>query len=309
MRLRRTLRLMSRALLVLVLLLAVAVGLLYAWSTWRLGRHYDVPVASVVVPTHPAALERGRHLAETVALCSHCHGSDFGGTKFFDETPLVARLPAPNLTSGRGGIGRSYTDSDWVRALRHGVAPGGRALLIMPSAEFARFSADDVGAIIAYVKSRPPVDREWPPMSVGPVGRVMLFLETEQLLPVLGIDHDAALPSSPPVDVVPRGEHLVSVAGCRGCHASDFTGGKGPPPVAANITPVGLGEWNETDFVRAMRTGVAPGNRALDAAMPRAYGQMTDEELHAMWSYLRTVAAKGEKTARQRTSPNPVTAF
>ena len=35
--------------------------------------------------------------------------------------------------------------------------------------------------------------------------------------------------------------------------------------------------------------------------MPREYGRMTDEELHAVWTYLRTVPPKGEKTARQKT--------
>jgi hypothetical protein len=65
-------------------------------------------------------------------------------------------------------------------------------------------------------------------------------------------------------------------------------------------------EGGRYDFVQALRTGVAPRRRALDPAMPRAYGQMTDDELHAIWSYLRTVAAKGRR-ARQKAGPAPPT--
>jgi cytochrome c553 len=307
---KRTLRVLRRVLVALVVLVVGAVALLYGWSTWRLKRHYEVPVASIVIPVDPLAIARGRHLAENVALCSHCHGADFGGTKFFDEGALMARLPAPNLTSGNGGIGRNYSNRDWVRAVRHGVAPGGRALVFMPSADFAKLSAEDLGAIIAYVKTRPPIDRQWPAVQIGPIGRALLLASTNALLPVLAIDHTAKPTAmSPAADVAAKGEHLVSVAGCRGCHAPDFTGGQGPPPGAANITPIGVGEWTETDFVRTMRTGIAPGNRPLAPSMPREYGKMTDEELHAVWTYLRTVTPKGEKTARQTAAPGLVTAF
>jgi cytochrome c553 len=303
---RKVLRVARRVLVGVLALIVIGVGVLYVWSTWRLRRHYEVAVTAVTIPTDAAAIERGRHLANDVALCSHCHGADFGGTNFFDGGAMVAQLPAPNLTRGRGGIGAAYSDVDWLRAVRHGVAPGGRALIFMPSAEFARFSAEDVGAILAYVKSRPPVDREWPRARVGPVGRAMLAANTKELLPVLAIDHAAPLPGAPPSgDLVAKGQHLVSVAGCRGCHTPELTGGSGPPPGAANITPVGLRGWTEQDFMRALRTGTAPGGRALSESMPRAYGAMTDEELQAIWAFLRTVPAKGEKTARQNAPPSP----
>jgi cytochrome c553 len=301
----RAIRIAKRVLAVLLAVVGVAVAALYGWSTWRLRRHYEVPVARVAIPTDAAALERGGHLANNVALCSHCHGEDFGGTSFFDGGAMVARLPAPNLTRGRGGVTAGYTDIDWVRAVRHGVAPGGRALVYMPSAEFANVSAEDLGAIIAYVKSRPPVDRAWPAVSVGPVGRGLLLANTKKLLPVLAIDHTRPLAAAlAPDNPVAWGQHLVSTAGCRGCHSDTLTGGEGPPPGAANITPVGLQAWSEQDFMRALRTGVAPGQRALDPAMPRAYGLMTDAELQAIWAYLKTVPAQGEKTARQQAGPS-----
>jgi mono/diheme cytochrome c family protein len=297
---RKALRIARRVLAGVLALVLVAVGALYAWSTWRLRQHHEVRVTPVSIPTDAAAIERGRHLATSVALCTQCHGADLGGKMFFDGGAMTARLAAPNLTWGRGGVAAAYTDTDWLRAVRHGVAPDGRALLVMPSADFARFSAEDIGAILAFVKSRPSVDREWPRPAVGPIGRALLAMDTKHILPVLSIDHAAPPPVMPTSDdVLARGQHLVSVAGCRGCHTPELTGGAGPPPGAANITPVGLGGWTERDFMHALRTGVAPGGRQLAPSLPRAYGAMTDEELRAIWAFLRTVPAKGEKTPRQ----------
>lgn len=65
------------------------------------------------------------------------------GRVFLDE-PAIGRFVASNLTRGKGGVGASYTDDDWVRAIRHGVGPDGKALLIMPSQEFFNLSDADV---------------------------------------------------------------------------------------------------------------------------------------------------------------------
>ena len=82
-----------------------------------------------------------------------------------------------NLTRGRGGLPADYSDQDFVRALTHGVKRDGRSVIFMPSADYL-FTADDLGAIVAYVKSVPPVDRTVPAMSVGPVARALgLFVE------------------------------------------------------------------------------------------------------------------------------------
>jgi hypothetical protein len=31
--------------------------------------------------------------------------------------PTYGAIPAPNLTSGQGGVGLTYSDTDWVRAM------------------------------------------------------------------------------------------------------------------------------------------------------------------------------------------------
>jgi mono/diheme cytochrome c family protein len=93
------------------------------------------------------------------------------------------------------------------------------------------------------------------------------------------------------------GKYLASVSGCHGCHGFGLSGGPvaGPPglPLAANLTPTGLGGWTESDFVRAMREGRRPDGRELDPFMPwRNFAAMTDTELAALWAYLRSAAPR-----------------
>ena len=65
---------------------------------------------------------------------------------------------------------------------------------------------------------------------------------------------------------------------------------------ASNLTPdkeTGLGEWTEEMFIGAMRTGLhqgVEGNRAILPPMPvKHYAQMNDEDLQAIWAYLKTI--------------------
>jgi len=85
---------------------------------------------------------------------------------------------------------------------------------------------------------------------------------------------------------------------CTGCHRPDFAGGPlsgipdAPPAPAPNLTPGGpLVSWTRDDFARALRTGRTPHGRTLAAEwMPRtSLGQATDEEVDAMWLYLKSL--------------------
>ena len=65
---------------------------------------------------------------------------------------------------------------------------------------------------------------------------------------------------------------------------------------ASNLTPdneTGLGEWTEQMFIQAMRTGLhqgVSGNRKIFPPMPtKHYAEMNDEDLKAIWAYLRTI--------------------
>ncbi len=64
---------------------------------------------------------------------------------------------------------------------------------------------------------------------------------------------------------------------------------------AANLTPdpTGIGSWSEEQFIRAMKEGKWKGlenSRNLLPPMPwESYGHMTDEELIAIFTYLKSI--------------------
>jgi len=224
-----------------------------------------------------------------VDLCEHCHGPGLGG-QVLEDNLMFGRLVATNLTSGVGGVGADYTDADWVRAVRHGIGTDGKSLVAMPSDVFYNFSDDDLGLIIAYLKSLPPVDNKLPETRLGPLGRVYL-LQDPIILPAGVIDHDRPRPPEPPPGVtVERGEYMAFI--CRACHGDDLSGGTSRAPAGLNLTPAGdLAGWTEADFMRALRTGVSPeGDKFDPAEMPwQEIGQLTDDELKALWLYLKSL--------------------
>jgi len=65
---------------------------------------------------------------------------------------------------------------------------------------------------------------------------------------------------------------------------------------AQNLTPddsTGLGEWTEEAFIQAIRTGKhqgQPNGRKILSPMPwKLYRHATDEDLKAIWAYLRSI--------------------
>lgn len=275
----------------LALLLVLAFAAVYAASGSKLKKLHGVAARPVSIPTDAAAIARGQHIAETRG-CSVCHGPDYAGAKVIDD-PAMGRLYGPNLTKGKGGVTAAFHDEDWVRAIRHGVASDGRGLVLMPSAEYSHFSDEDLGSVIAYLKTIPAVDRESVPVSPGPVARALLVAGKLKLA-ADEIDHaNLRPPSATPGVTVEYGRYIST--GCTGCHGPNFSGGKieiGPPdwPHAANLTPDGrLAKWSEEDFLKTLRTGKRPDGTDVNPVMPRAFGQMNDTELKALWAYFKTL--------------------
>lgn len=297
---RRLLRWSLRLLVVVLIVVAAAVAYVYVASARLLARTYSITsLPDVPVPSDAASLARGKYLVEHVAMCTNCHGDDLGG-KVVADSAVMGRLASANLTGGRGGIGATYSNQDFVRAILHGVRRDGRTVVFMPSADYT-FTAADLGALIAYVRSVPPVDRAPAPVSVGPMGRALGLFTDFPLAPAARIDHAAVRFATTPDtgDATATGAYLVAAAGCRGCHGAHFEGGGGPPPGASNITPVGIGGWSEQQFIRAIRDHTRPDGSVIDEAMPRAYGEMADQDLRAIFAFLREVPPAGEKTTRQ----------
>ena len=264
----------------------------------RLERRWPTAPVDVRVPTSAEAVARGRHLGEAIAQCVFCHGDDLAGKQIADD-PWVGRLWAPNLTSGRGGLPADYRDADLVRAIRDGVGVDGRSLQLMPSEHLRAMSREDLGAVVAWVRSVRPVDAEHPATFAGPLTRLALASGlAPELLAAERIDHGVPPPPAPPAGETPGyGEYLVGVGVCRVCHHQNLEGGlhplalEGEPP-PSDLTGSGpLADWSREEFVRTLRSGTTPDGRTLDVAYmpwPR-YAQMSDAELGAIWAYLETL--------------------
>lgn len=285
------------------LLLVVVIGV-YGVSSARLNKTYQVAEERIAIPTDAASIERGRYLVTTVGQCVDCHGENLAGREFLNA-PGIIRAVSANLTSGKGGIGAAFSDVDWVRAIRHGVTPEGRPLLIMPSQNYNQLSAQDLGSIIAYVKRVPPVDHEPGTSEVQLFGRALFVAGQIDALAAERIDHSTPAPAPiAPGATSAYGNYLVTIGGCADCHGVSLAGGPvpgAPPsaPPAANLTPQSeLNGWTDADFIQTMRTGVNPAGKHLDAFMPYKYiGLLSDDELRAMYLYLKTIPPKttGEK--------------
>jgi cytochrome c553 len=229
----------------------------------------------------------------TVRGCVDCHGENLAGRVMIDD-PALGRVVTANLTNGRAA--GPLTDADWDAAVRHGVGRDGRALLVMPSQEFAPISDEDLAAVAAYARSLPAVRAALPGNALGPVGRALIAAGVFKMAPDLidhGRPHVARVTAEP---TAAFGRYLA--VSCTGCHGEGFGGGKPPgaPPQfkpAANLTPAGIGHYTEADFFRALREGRRPGGVPIDTAMPwKLYRHMDDTEIRAVYAYLRTLPPK-----------------
>ena len=277
-------------------LFVVIVCAVWAISEYRVTRTLTIADEPIPIPTDSVSIARGRHLARAVAKCAECHSGDLGGRVLIDNGAMGKIVPT-NLTRGRGGLGDSLTAADIIRAMRHGVGRRGKKLPIMPSPEYVLLSAEDVAAIVAYVQSVPPVDRELPATKLGPIARALIATGQLPFYTADLIDHTLKPPVAPPIGAtVEYGRYLAAVGGCVGCHGPTLAGGKiegGDPSwaPAANLTRTGIGaRYTGETFMKTLRTGLRPEGTPLNEVMPwKLTGEMTDVELNAIWLYLQSV--------------------
>lgn len=279
------------------------------------------PAETVTVPKTPERVARGKYLAEHVTGCVVCHADrDFskfsgpvvegtqgkGGQRFgFGLEPFV--LYSRNITPA--GIGE-WTDGEIIRAMTAGVGRDGTPLFpLMPYPHYAALAREDVEAIVAYLRAIPAVPA--PPLPDRhldfPLPLVVRTIPTA--------------PSHPPMpaatDRLAYGKYMVNAAVCADCHTpmddqgqplpgKAFAGGTPFRPggvglvQSANITPdagTGIGTWTEDQFVDKFRAyrGVpartlAGDERRQNTEMPWTdYAGMTDDDLRAIYAYLRSL--------------------
>lgn len=276
-------------------LILLAAAVLYFIGNSRLTRTYDFPPSNITIPTDEASIEYGRHRAET--LCQGCHGPDLSGIENWFSAGPLGTVDSANLTSGEGGFGReAASDEDYVRAIRHGIDPEGKPIFMPAVVSTAHLSDEDLGAIIAYVKSVPPVDHITNGHNFTPLAKILLVMGVLPQLPVETVSHEVHV-SAPERGVTAEyGEYMVNTNDCRICHGPQLNGGPFPDPTVKFISPnlTAGGEvflWSEAQFINTIRTGATPSGHELNPErMPwKDYRFMTDDELKAIYLYLQSL--------------------
>src|SRR4051812_30660478 len=126
-----------------------------------------------------SAVERGGYLVNTIMTCANCHspkgppaavaGKDYSGGLRFNEPPFD--VTAPNITQDKEtGIG-NWTDAQIRTLMTTGKHPNGHpAAEIMPTAFYPILTDGDLNAIVAYLRTIPPVTNKVP----GPIYKIAL---------------------------------------------------------------------------------------------------------------------------------------
>lgn len=271
------------------------IGLILGIGWFRLNQDHRFPVRRLQVSDDAQSIERGKHIVEAIGGCKGCHGEQLEGKMMIDN-PLVATLPAPNLTPASDVA--MMSDEEWSLIFRHGVDEGGKTLLIMPSVNYSKMTDADLAAVVAYIKSVPADEHELPEKSIGPLGYLFAGLgQLDGSIQVDLIDHNQAPSPIEAGAMAEYGKYLVTIGNCTECHGANLTGGASSDrgsnrgPDGPNLTTGGpLRDWSEADFVQALRTGVEPNGSKITDLMPwKNYRLMTDRELEAIWLYLRSL--------------------
>ncbi len=236
--------------------------MLYGASEWVIRRSHAVPLAPIAVPHDAAALAEGARLA-TLTGCKSCHGDGKGAV----WTPVDWRegqvAPPPIARSAA-----RYSDAELARLIRQGVTKEGRTVFIMPAWSMTYLADDDVGRIIAWVRSlRPAPDDVQATTWFGPVGRWKILTGATRPSLVAEPHGMAKRPADP-------GWYWTQVL-CSECHALTepraHDGNSVPPlaPMAASYAPA--------DFQRLLHEGVGAGGRDIGFM-----GTIVNENLHAL---------------------------
>ena len=251
-------------------------------------------------------VEQGKYLT-TIAGCIGCHTPftpegipdetrQFAGGQEFDLGPL-GKLYSRNLTSDKEtGLG-DWTDEEIKLAIRAGVTRDGRHLFpLMPYVIFSNMAEADLDAIVAFLRTLPPVSNKFEPVQILPPAA----------LPQLPIRTDIVAPD--PANTAERGRYLLTaVIACTDCHTpvdpqtgapvfdKYLAGGQpfeGPWGIVygGNITPdenTGIGKWSDEDIKRILQQGVRPDGRQVVLMPWQEYTVLTEADLNAVVHYLR----------------------
>jgi hypothetical protein len=287
---------------------------------------------NITVTITPEKIERGKYLANNVMVCMDCHserdwtkyagpvikGTEGKGGEKFEEEGIPGVLYVRNITPAKKtGIG-NWTDGELMRAITNGVNKDGEALFpMMPYQNYNKITQEDLEAVVSYVRSLKPIENEVPPTEINfPLSLIMKTIPIHTYTPSKPVDKSNS---------VKYGEYLVTMASCKFCHTQSDEGeplpgmelAGGSPFVfpagtiySANITPdneTGIGTWSKEKFISTFKNFESDSARNIPAdiktefntPMPwLMYAGMTEEDLGAIYDYLKTAKAVKNKVTK-----------
>ncbi|MEZ0241917.1 MAG: cytochrome c [Sphingomonas sp.] len=269
----------------LVLIAALAAG----WVWWRSEAHLTgfTPAYrfAAIIPTDPAAIARGKHIAETRG-CAGCHGDGLLG-EVFDESPWYAqgRFVAPNLAM----LAKQVDPAALEAAIRQGIGHDGRALYAMPSYNFINLTDADTADLIAYLRQLPAGQRALPRGYLGLNARWEIAIGRDFAIPYFLTRTPLLTRQKDPDPRIRTGEYLAMTS-CNECHGFGLRGDDPwAPPGERAPDLAGARGYSKPLFFRLMRTGIPADGRKLrlmDEVARGRFTHWTDEEVEALYAYL-----------------------
>lgn len=273
-------------------LLTLVIALVTVAAAYGLYQFYSPrgnPVAELKVAGTSDQVARGQHLANS--LCVSCHSTNgelplSGGRNVAADSPLpIGSLVSVNLTPA--GPLKDWSDGEILRVLREGVDRDGHPLLVMSGNGVRYLSEEDKQAVIAYLRSQPPV----PNVTQDPPDQPDLLLAAmvgagivQAQQPLVG-----AVPSIQKGATADYGKYIVDFEDCRTCHGQDLTGGTSPVAPHGPSLRVVKG-WTLDQFVATIRSGKDPTGHMLSDVMPwKDVSRLDDTELGAVYAYLKSL--------------------
>ncbi len=306
----------------LFIIILIIGGYIYFNLTYPITR----PATEVEIYPTQKRIDRGSYLVNHVTVCLPCHSQrdwslfsgpvvpgteGMGGFKFEDGVP--GTIYASNITPS--GLGE-WTNGEVLRAITTGVTKANRVLYpIMPYPEYHQMAMEDLYSVISYIRSLKPIVQEVPLSTIDfPMNLIIKTIPPEAYIPVTSIDESKN---------VDYGRYLVAIAGCRSCHTpmdkgkfvddQDLAGGTPFPlnesaAMSSNITPdieTGIGSWTKDDFLTRFKQyenkiiKVKPDE--FNTPMPwTLYAGMTEQDLNAIYDYLKTVPPVHNKIDKEK---------
>ncbi len=277
------------------------------------------PPQNIKVEMSPERISRGNYLANHVTVCMDCHSKrdwskysgpivpstiGSGGDVFDEKAGFPGKVFMKNITPAVIG---NWTDGEIIRAITCGVNNNDKALFpIMPYPNYNNLTQDDLYSIVAFIRSLKPIANKIP--------------ETELNFPLNFIVKTMPIRTYNPMkfdrnNPIEYGKYLVTIAGCKSCHSKsekgepipgmEFGGGEEFPFPSGtvrsmNLTPeneTGIGQWTKETFIKRFKDFSSDSAKVFSVSkndfntpMPwTMYAGMTEEDLSAIFDYLRTL--------------------